>query len=101
MAESDHCPHAVRCAHRVRTIALAARIQLVTVRRPRAKTAPRKSIASRGMDRRSRTEARRKNHWHRAGVECEDVIRGGSVGVSGWCGNRQTDRQVGSTPRRW
>jgi hypothetical protein len=54
----------------------AARIQLVTVRRPRARIAPRNNRASRGEDRRSRAEASRENHWHGAGIGCEDVIGG-------------------------
>src|SRR5262249_20304288 len=46
----------------------------VTVRRPRARTAPKNSKASLGADRRSREEARRANHWHGTGVGCEDVL---------------------------
>src|SRR5262245_65738394 len=41
----------------------AARIQQVTVRRPRARTAP-SSSAKRGADRESRAEARAGNQWH-------------------------------------
>src|SRR5207248_6437717 len=49
---------------------------LVTVRRPRASTTPRKSRARRAADRQSRAEARRKNHWHGLGVGCEDGMAG-------------------------
>ena len=40
------------------------------------RTVTRNNKASRGADRRSRAEASRENHWHGAGVECEDVIGG-------------------------
>ena len=60
----------------------AARIQLVTVLRPRAKTAPRNSQASLGADLRSRNAARRENHWHGGTSWCEDVMAG-SVRVDG------------------
>jgi hypothetical protein len=61
---------------------LAALIQAVTVRRPRARTAPRNRRASLGVDRRSSAAASQENHWHGAGVRCEDVI-GGRL-RSGW-----------------
>ena len=59
------------------TIAVpAARIQLVTVLRPRARRAPRNCLASLGADLRSRNGARRENSWH-AGVSwCENVMAG-------------------------
>jgi hypothetical protein len=53
-----------------------ARIQVVTVLRPRARTAPRNSQASRGADRRSRPVARRENHWHGTGIRRKDVMAG-------------------------
>ena len=62
----------------------AARIQLVTVLRPRAKTAPRNSQASLAADLRSRNAARRENHWHGGTSWCEDVMAG-SVRVD-WLG---------------
>jgi transposase-like protein len=49
-----------------------------TVRRPRARTAPRNSRASLGAERRSTAAASHENHWHGAGVGCEDVIGAGS-----------------------
>src|SRR5271157_754562 len=52
----------------------AARIQLVTVLRPRAKTAPRKSCTSLMADLRSRAEARRGNHWHEWHSEIHKLI---------------------------
>jgi hypothetical protein len=54
------------------SLSLAARTQLVTARRPRARAAPRNSRASRGADRRSSTAARRENHWLEAGGRCAD-----------------------------
>ena len=52
----------------------AALIRLVTALRPRARRVPRNSHASRAADLRSRAEARRENHWHGAGVRCENNI---------------------------
>src|SRR5579864_9377184 len=57
----------------------AARSQLVTVRRPAARTAPRRRRRRRGADRGSRTEARTENHWHGAGVLGENGMAGPSV----------------------
>jgi hypothetical protein len=61
----------------------AARIQLVTVRRPRTRTAPTNNQASRGADRGSRTDERWENQWHDGGRGCEDgmdgSVRGGVV----------------------
>jgi hypothetical protein len=61
----------------------AARIQLVTVRRPRARIAPTNSHASRGPGRGSRTDARAENQWHGGGVGCGDgvaaSVRGGGL----------------------
>ncbi|HKI17670.1 MAG TPA: hypothetical protein VKA15_07305 [Isosphaeraceae bacterium] len=54
----------------------AALIELVTVRRPRARIAPRKIRTSPGADRRSRAEARRENHWHAVASWCDDVMAG-------------------------
>src|SRR5207249_1326376 len=57
------------------------RIQLVTVRRPRARIAPRKSRTSRGAERGSRADASRENQWHGPGVGCEDVMAGSVRGT--------------------
>lgn len=51
----------------------AARIQLVTVRRPRARAAPSNSNASRGAERGSRADARAENQWHSRPAVWEDV----------------------------
>jgi hypothetical protein len=56
---------------RYSSLSPAARIQLVTARRPRANITPRNRRASRGADRGSRTAARAENQWHGAGVGCE------------------------------
>src|SRR5262245_53452735 len=56
----------------------AALIQVVTVRRPRARTAPRNRRASRGADRRSSAAASRENQWYGARDGCEDIIGTGS-----------------------
>jgi hypothetical protein len=54
----------------------AARIQLVTVLRPRARRAPTNCQASLGADLRSRNAARCENHWHGRASWCEDVMAG-------------------------
>jgi hypothetical protein len=66
------------------SLSLAALIQLVTVRRPRARTALRNINASLGVGRRSRIEASRANHWHAVGSGCEDIIEGVGSGRGLW-----------------
>src|SRR5205823_13898329 len=73
----------------------AARIQLVTVRRPRARIAPRKSRTNRTADRGSRAAARAGNQWHAGAGVWDDGMAGPSV-VRGQCGNRHRPGRAGT-----
>src|SRR4051794_9131907 len=57
--------------------------QVVTVRRPRARTAPRNKRASLGAERRARAAASHENHWDGAGVGARVSSGGGGGGGGG------------------
>src|SRR5665213_824217 len=57
----------------------AARSQEVTVRRPAARTAPRKRRMRRGAERASSRSASWENHWHGVGVDAHNAMAGPSV----------------------
>src|SRR6516164_2937183 len=61
----------------------AARSQPVTVRRPAARTAPRKRRTRRGAERMSSSAAREENQWHGAGAFGDNGMAGPSVARGG------------------